>query len=218
MDLALLLGRYLLAHPKRPDMDRRRIACVGDSITFGAGVMATRKTDAWPAVWEKLLGGSFQVLNYGVSGATLQREGDFPYEKVGFLKELKAASPELIVLMLGTNDSKPINWEAERFAREYGALVRELTALPWPHRVALMTPPRAFPEEKLGIIPFEIDDDVIRDRICPLVRALSADYALPLVDLYAWTEGHPEYFIDGVHPNTIGNRAIGEYLFRQLPL
>ena len=218
MNVALLLSRYLLSRPEKPDEKKRRIACIGDSITFGAGVMATRKTEAWPAVWGERLGAGFQVLNYGVSGATLQNEGDCPYAKVGFLRELKAAKPELIVLMLGTNDSKPYNWEEERFAREYEALLTKLIALPWPHRVALMTPPRAFPEEKLGVIPFEIDNEVIRSRICPLVKALSASYALPLVDLYARTAEHPAYFCDGVHPNARGNRAIAEILFRELPL
>ena len=69
-------------------MKKRRIACIGDSITFGAGVMKTRKKDAWTCVWNRMLGHDFQVLNYGVSGATLQKEGDFPYHQVGFLKRL----------------------------------------------------------------------------------------------------------------------------------
>ena len=217
MNLGLYLGR-LFVHPERADLSRRRIACIGDSITFGAGVAATRKTDAWTFVLQKRLGGSFQVLNYGVSGATLQREGDFPYRRIGFLKRLKKAQPELIVLMLGTNDSKPYNWDADRFAREYDELARELKDKPWNHRLVLMTPPRAFPEEKTGEIAYDIENEPIRDVIRPLVFSLGQKYELQVIDLYGLTEEHPEYFGDGVHPNALGNRVLAEYLQEQIRL
>ena len=217
MNIGLCIGR-LLTHPGKPDRNKRRIACIGDSITFGAGVAQTRQRDAWPFVWQRSLGGIFQVLNYGVSGATLQREGDFPYHRVGFLKHLKKARPELIVLMLGTNDSKPYNWDAARFKREYEEFVWELIALPWPHRIVLMTPPMAFPEEHSGIIAFDIENLPIRDVIRPLVCALGKQYGLQVLDLYALTRNHPEYFVDGVHPNENGNRVIAEHLSQKLPL
>ena len=217
MNLGLYIAR-LFVHPEKADPGRRRIACIGDSITFGAGVAATRKTDAWTYILQNRLGDSFQVLNYGVSGATLQREGDFPYRRIGFLKRLKKAQPELIVLMLGTNDSKPYNWNAERFGREYEALVRELIAMPWPHRLVLMTPPEAFPEEKTGVIGYDIQNEPIRDVIRPLVFSLGQSYELQVIDLYALTEEHPEYFCDGVHPNELGNRILAEQLVKELAL
>ena len=217
MNLGLYLGR-LFVHPEKADLSRRRIACIGDSITYGAGVAATRKTDAWTFILQKRLGGSFQVLNYGVSGATLQREGDFPYRRIGFLKRLKKVQPELIVLMLGTNDSKPYNWDEARFAREYEELVQELKDKPWPHRLVLMTPPRAFPEEKTGVVAFDIENEPIRDVIRPLVFSLGQKYELQVIDLYALTEEHPEYFGDGVHPNGLGNRVLAEYLQEQIRL
>lgn len=217
MNLVLYLVR-LLVPPEKADLSRRRIACIGDSITFGAGVAATRKTDAWTYILQKRLGGSFQVLNYGVSGATLQREGDFPYHRIGFLKRLEKAKPELIVLMLGTNDSKPYNWSAERFAREYEELARELKEKPWNHRLVLMTPPRAFPEDETGAIAYDIENEPIRDVVRSLVFSLGHKYALQVIDLYALTEEHPEYFCDGVHPNKLGNRVIAEHLNKQIQL
>ena len=218
MNWGLYIGRLLLAHPERADKSRRRIACIGDSITFGAGVMQTRKTDAWPAIWQRSLGEGFQVLNYGVSGATLQREGDFPYHRVGFLWRLRRAKPERIVLMLGTNDSKPYNWDAARFKREYESFLRDLIALPWPHSLALMTPPKAFPETKTGVIAYDIDNAPIRDSIRPLVLALGKKYGLPMADLYAMTEERPEFFDDGVHPNVPGNRAFAEFIEQTFPM
>lgn len=217
MDLILLMVR-MLASPERADKSRRRIACIGDSITFGAGVSKTRKTAAWTAVWQKSLGESFQVLNYGVSGATLQREGDFPYRKVGYLKRLGKAQPELIVLMLGTNDSKPYNWDEARFAREYEELVMELKDMPWPHRLVLMTPPKAFPEEKTGVVAYDIQNEPIRETILPLIFTLGEKGGFQVIDLYALTETHPEYFDDGVHPNELGNRVIAEHIRKEIAI
>lgn len=37
-------------------------------------------------------------------------------------------------------------------------------------------------------------------------------HGLQVVDLYALTEEHPEYFMDGVHPNALGNQAIAEHI------
>lgn len=218
MNWTLYIAKLLLAHPEPADRSKRRIACIGDSITFGAGVQKTRKKDAWTYLWQNSLGEGFQVLNYGVSGATLQREGDFPYHRIGFLRKLERAKPELIVLMLGTNDSKPYNWNAQRFALEYEELVNRLISEPWPHRLALMAPPKAFPEEKTGVIAYDIDNGPIRDCVRPLVFSLGEKYALPVVDLYALTERHPEYFDDGVHPNKLGNQEIAKHIKEQLPL
>lgn len=45
-----------------------RLACVGDSITFGAGVKP-RSTMAYPAQLGRMLGKKWEVGNFGVSGA-----------------------------------------------------------------------------------------------------------------------------------------------------
>ena len=122
------------------------------------------------------------------------------------------------MLMLGTNDFKPYNWDEARFAREYEEFVRELKDMPWPHWLVLMTPPKAFPEEKTGVIVFEIRDDPIRDSIRPLVFVLGEKYGVQVIDLYALTEDHPAYFCDGVHPNEPGNRVIAEHLHKEIAI
>ncbi len=202
--------------PEKPKKDRIRLACIGDSITFGMGVFDTRKRDAWPAVLERRLGAAYQVINFGYSGATVQREGDHPYRKLRLLEKAKKARPSVILLMLGTNDSKPYNWDERRYREQYEELVRELRDGPWPHRLLLLVPPRAFPEKKTGVVAFDIVNGTIRDSIRPIVLSVGDRYGLEVVDLYALTETHPEYFDDGVHPNAIGNRAIAEYLYQRL--
>ena len=70
MLLKILL--VLLMAPARPadGGETTRVACVGDSITFGAGVK-NRGKNCYPAVLGNLLGEGYEVRNFGVNGATL---------------------------------------------------------------------------------------------------------------------------------------------------
>src|ERR1017187_8508802 len=55
-----------------------RVACVGDSITYGFGI-ADREHQSYPAQLGALLGSDWDARNYGVSGATLLKAGGAPY-------------------------------------------------------------------------------------------------------------------------------------------
>ena len=74
--LGLLITRYLfLPKKEKPKTDKKTIVCIGDSITFGSGVIMTRKKDAYPYILDNLLE-EYEVLNYGYSGATATFGGD----------------------------------------------------------------------------------------------------------------------------------------------
>ena len=87
-----------------------RVACVGDSITFGAGV-GDREKNSYPAVLGRLLGEKWQVKNFGVSGATMLNKGDKPYTKQKAFAAALEFKPNVVLIKLGTNDSKPQNWK-----------------------------------------------------------------------------------------------------------
>lgn len=55
-----------------------RVACVGDSITYGSGIKV-RSGDSYPAQLATMLGDKWQVRNFGVGGATMLKSGDKPY-------------------------------------------------------------------------------------------------------------------------------------------
>ena len=81
-----------------------RVACVGDSITYGSGIK-DRHHDSYPAVLGRWLGPGWDVRNFGVSGATLLKKGDLPYFKQKNHEAAVAFTPDIVVIMLGTNDS-----------------------------------------------------------------------------------------------------------------
>ena len=68
------------APAKKPAGEAVRVACVGDSITYGSGI-PDREHNSYPAQLQKLLGDGYEVRNFGVSGATLLKNGDKPYWK-----------------------------------------------------------------------------------------------------------------------------------------
>ena len=212
-----LIG-YSTVHPGPPvpDPDRRLIACVGDSITFGAGVLLTRRWQSYPAYLQKLVPHSWQVLNFGLSGRTLMASGDTPYTAEKAYAASRACDAEAYIIMLGTNDSKPYNWEKAGeggcvFEEELEALVRGYLALPGHPRAVLMQPPRVFEDGA-----YDIRAAVVAGQIHGIVARVAERCGTACIDLHALTEGHPEWFGDGVHPNAPGNEAIAQHIYEQV--
>ena len=201
-------------HRTAPRKDRRRVLCIGDSITFGAGVKLTRWRDSYPSILNSLLGDGYQVLNYGVSGATAQDEGDMPYPSA-FRSAAAKTEPELCLFMLGTNDSKPYNWDAQRYETAVEAWMEEIRNYPSRPRIVLMIPPAAFPVDGEPVA-FDILDEVIRNEIRPILMKIAEKEGLELIDLYEISEDHPEWFGDGVHPNAEGDRVFAEFIYDRI--
>jgi len=81
MKLALLsffiMFNFLSPLVQSKDSSRKepiKVACVGDSITFGSGA-SDRNITAYPAVLQFLLGSEkFDVLNFGLGSATVLQQ------------------------------------------------------------------------------------------------------------------------------------------------
>ena len=187
---------------------KETIACIGDSITFGSGVLSPKK-NSYPAILGRLLGERYEIFNYGLPGRTALRSGDQPYaEEREYRKSLERKASTYII-MLGTNDSKTFNWKEDEYPKDLEELVRTYKDLPNVPKILLMKPPKAFPVLG-GIIRYDIQDSIIRHEICEDVGTIATKYNFDVVDLYHLTKDHPEWFVDGVHPNKEGNQAIAE--------
>jgi len=179
-----------------------RVACVGDSITYGYG-LGNRDQEAYPSVLADLLGSEFDVGNFGDSGSTLQDDGDKPWRAQGAYSQCLAFEPNVVVIMLGTNDAKPSNWSEAGFVEDYQALITEFRDLG--ASVYVATPPPVVPPGA-----FEIQPSVVNEDLVPLVRQIALDAAAPLIDVYAALEDQPDLLPDTVHPNAAGARVIAE--------
>ncbi|MEO7101377.1 MAG: GDSL-type esterase/lipase family protein, partial [Luteolibacter sp.] len=88
-----------------------KVACVGDSITAGYA-LANPGTQSYPAQLQLLLGSGYTVGNFGLSGATLLKQSDFTYWNSSQYSASRTYNPNIVVIMLGTNDTKSWNWNA----------------------------------------------------------------------------------------------------------
>ncbi len=126
-----------------------RVACIGDSITYGAGIEDPAK-DGYPAVLQRMLGSGFEVRNYGLNARVMTQEGDNPYMKETEYAQVKAFLPDIVTIMLGTNDSKPHNWNAGLYEGSYQQMINELKAMPSHPDIYVCLPPPAY-EDKWGV-------------------------------------------------------------------
>ena len=108
----ILRGYTTLRLPVRRGAAKRHIACVGDSVTYGC-TLPLFFLRRYPAVLQRLLGPETQVAAFAVNDRTLQSTGNKPYRKEKAFQQSKAFLPDTVVILLGTNDSKDVNWISE---------------------------------------------------------------------------------------------------------
>ncbi|MDC1566712.1 GDSL-type esterase/lipase family protein [Phocaeicola vulgatus] len=150
-----------------------KVACVGNSITYGAGI-SNREKNSYPAQLQYYLGDDYEVRNFGSNGATAQSDGDYPYVRTGVYGESKNFLPDIVLIKLGTNDTKPQNWKDEKhFMEEYQTLIDTYRSLDSHPQVILLTPVRCFLTEKNTISP-----RIIEEKVRLVVEQLAYDNGL----------------------------------------
>jgi lysophospholipase L1-like esterase len=188
-----------------------KVACIGDSITEGSG-LGSPSTESYPAKLQKLLGSDYQVRNFGVSGRTLLRKGDYPYWVESAYRASRDWAPDLVIIKLGTNDSKPQNWRySSNFVADYEDFIASYTNLVSHPVVWLCTPCPVY-----GSGAFEIRPGIVRTNIAPAVLELGARLGCQVIDLHTAMSGHTEWFPDTVHPNSKGTTVMAAIVWGAL--
>jgi lysophospholipase L1-like esterase len=188
------------AHIDPADYDHPvRVACVGDSITFGATIQ-NRNEDSYPAQLGRLLGEGWEVGNFGDSGSTLLKQGNRSYWKQDDYEKALAFNPDAVIVMLGTNDTKPRNWDAHsgEFIDDYKALIAGFQALPSKPRIWICKPVPSFPGN------WDIADKVLVEEINPKIEQIADETGVGLIDMHAAHAGDADLYPDKVHPNAEG--------------
>ncbi len=186
----------------------KKVACVGDSITWGFTIV-NRSKYSYPAVLQQLLGDGFEVRNFGHNDAAVRFDAETPYVSKKAYRDSLAWEPDIVLLMLGTNDTKPWNWNPGIFREDYLRVVESYLALPSHPQVVLVAPIRIF---KTIPVMF-LNPDVLEKGVRPAIRDIAAQLHLQLVDLYDLFDS-ARFCRDGVHPQRDGARLLAEALFR----
>ena len=184
--------------------EKIRIACVGDSITYGAGIK-DRQNFNYPLVLGKSLGKEFDVRNFGVSGATMLKNGDYSYGERPAFKQATDFNPHVVVIKLGTNDTKPQNWKySEEYVLDYEAMIDHFSSLPAKPKIWLCSPAPVY-QTRWGI-----SEEIVVGGVIPKVRDLATRKGLPIIDIYSVLSNKPEMFPDKIHPNASGAKEMAD--------
>ena len=195
---------------KAPRKDAVRVACIGNSITFGAGIK-NRSRDSYPSVLARMLGDNYWVKNFGVSARTMLNKGDHPYMNELAYKNALAFNPNIVVIKLGTNDSKSFNWKYKAdFMKDAQNMINAFKGLPSQPKIYLCYPSKAY------LTGDGINDDIISKEIIPMIKKLAKKNDLSVIDLHTAMDGMPELFPDRIHPNEKGAQVMAKAVYQSI--
>ena len=220
------LGTWL-SNRQTPKPGAIKVACVGNSITDGHGIdVATQY--GYPALLQNSLGNGYWVKNFGLSGRTMLNKGDIPYMKELAWRDALAFKPDIVVIKLGTNDSKPQNWKyKDEFKRDLQQMIISLRpdlaqpakkkgkkSAPLPNvnpKIYLCTPIHALKPS------WDINDRIISHEIIPMIKSTAQEYGLEIIDLNTLYGSNPaDYLDDGIHPNGEGAKKMADLIFKAI--
>lgn len=189
--------------------EKIKIACVGNSITFGYGT-ENPETDSYPAQLQQLMGDKYEVGNFGRSGATLLNHGHRPYMQMEEFQKALAFKGDIVVIHLGVNDTDPRNWPNYRdeFIPDYMALIDSFRVVNPECRIliARMSP--------LGVHHWRFESGT-RDwhaEIQQAIEQIALNSRVELIDFHTLLYAYPNLIQDSIHPNKEGLGLLARYV------
>lgn len=179
-----------------------KVGCVGDSNTYGAEA-SDRSKYAWPIQIRPMLGDKYETQNFGKNGALMMDHLNDAWKNQTVYSQNKSYDPDIIVIALGTNDSKDGYWDATKFKTSYINLINEFKSYSADPEIYMAIPIKAYSTT------WSINDATIRQSVIPVMREIAKELALPLIDLYSVTNDMADLMAsDGIHPKDKGLEII----------
>lgn len=207
-----------IAQTSTPEPGQIKVACIGDSITYGHGIKNWPKNN-YPVLLQELLGDGYHVQSFGVSGRAVQDNSDQPYRALPHYEESIAYDADIIVFMMGSNDTKPENWFGEEaFKTALLDLLDDYTQGEKKPAIYICTTPTCFfMEDSEGELTSHDLRPAYADIIAEIVRQTADELGYPVIDIHALTKENPQWFEkDGVHPNNEGTAAIAQAVYEAI--
>ena len=208
-----LLFTLLLALPLMAiAQEKIKVACVGNSVTYGYGHKNPAET-SYPTQLQQLLGEEYEVRNFGHSGATLLNKGHRPYTTLPEYKAALEFAPDIVIIHLGLNDTDPRNWPNYRdeFFGDYTGIIDSFR--------------KAHPDGNPKIIVCRMTPifhwhrrfkSGTRDwywQIQEKIEEIAQHENLELVDLSRYLYSRPDLMPDALHPDAEGAAIIAKQVY-----
>ena len=198
-----------------------KVACVGDSITHGIN-STNPDVQNYPHYLQEMLGLDYFVLNSGITDRSICRTDVYNYASAPQHMLAAALEPDVVIFILGSNDANPAHdyksWTNPDVDRK-ALFVESANAL-------LDDYVKANPDVQIYIglpsSPFKLENDKwqadgwkanLVEYVIPLLKEIANDRKLDTINLFDWSEEHPELFPDGLHPKDEGYRDFAAYIY-----
>lgn len=178
-----------------------RVACVGDSITYGAE-LPDRTRQSYPAVLARLSGGRCETGNFGVCAATALQGTGRAWTDTPACRDALAFDPGIVVVMLGINDLAFPD-RCARYPADLRSIIARFQSLPSAPRVFLCTLTPIAPGEQQAPA-----NRAIRETMNPAIRAVAAETGAAVIDIAAAYPNRLDLLPDGLHPSPEGAELI----------
>jgi len=193
---------------------KTKIAFVGDSITWGAGT-ADRLSTSYVPLIEDALEDNYIVGNFGVSGVSALYSAVSPWIDTPEAKLAYEFKPDVLHIMLGTNDIKNENWDMGRdsFKEDYKKIVDGFKALNPNLKVYVGIPPRIHKENVFGTR----SPKILEEEGIPCIYEIAQEIGAETINYFDITKDKPECFADFLHPNEEGHKLLAEEALKTIP-
>ena len=203
-----------------------RIACVGDSLTqssaypYGLWGMLGRNAPYTYGNYTKYpendsgqkSDAPFAVGNFGVGGTMVTLQSLSPYMNTSAFKSALGYQPNIVIIMLGTNDAQPSAHKFNTsFVDDYKTLIYSFQMLASRPRIWVVLPPPIFANQG-----GKIDPEYFEQFVLPNIKQVANETNLPLIDVNSVLIGYPEYFPDGIHVNLAGAQIIANEVYKAI--
>lgn len=208
------------------------VACVGNSITEGYGIRGEKK---YPDHLQEMLGSGYMVTSFGKSSMTFAGEtikggeNNATYWKTEKFKAALASSPDIVVIELGTNDSKYFTdkciWEgAERYNYLYGQCEKSQLYSDYEALIDTFAHLPTSPEIFATLQPYSnncewgIMDTAIVSQINPVIKETAVKKGVNIIDLHTLFQTPAWFLDDSVHPNASGAQELAKIVNKYITL
>jgi acyl-CoA thioesterase I len=179
-----------------------RVACVGDSITLSTQY----PLDLWDS-----LGSDYIVGDFGIGGAAVAQTTGMSYLHLPALSIAKQFQPDIVIIMLGTNDAyTTFSEDNSAFIADYISLVTEFQSLSKKPVIYLVEPPPIYNNT------ISLSNEILVQKVIPNIEQVANHTDTQLIDAHTPLLNHSDLYLDGVHPSADGAAVLANAIYAVL--
>ena len=203
-----------------------RVACVGDSITYGQGASWG---NTYPDKLQSLLGGGYVVTNFGYPGAAILPQNElqswtYSYWNLSNYTDSISYQADIVLIMFGTNDAHYLNWgttygvagtgKQALFKTKYSELINAYRQANPNAKIVIAKPPKMYDLDSGNGAHYTARGLNVEYAVNPVIDQLAAEKGCTVADILTPTTNRRDDILDGVHWKDSGYAIIANAFYQ----